>query len=339
MVGLGSVPAIAQLLMLTFMPETPRYLAKVEKEAEARSVLTKVYRGMVPDTTDIVDDILLAIKKEIQEEEEAHAQLKISEARSPFMPPILHALLFHPPHVRALVITCSLQGLQQLCGFNSLMYFSATIFQRLHFSSPTLVSLTVAGTNFLFTLAAFGLIDRIGRRRILLITIPMMVLSLLLCALAFSYIPKVPGDQFTVPTTNEDSTTGSRLPAFGILVSMLLYVSTYAVGLGPVPWQQSEMFPLSVRSLGSSIATATNWGSNTVVGLTFLPMMDLLTPKWTFVTYAAICAAGWVVIYHIYPETMGLGLEEVGELLKHGWGVKESMERVRALKMNRADRH
>ncbi|KAL2419704.1 Myo-inositol transporter 1 [Exophiala dermatitidis] len=339
MVGLGSVPAIAQLLMLTFMPETPRYLAKVEKEAEARSVLTKVYRGMVPDTTDIVDDILLAIKKEIQEEEEAHAQLKISEARSPFMPPTLHALLFHPPHVRALVITCSLQGLQQLCGFNSLMYFSATIFQRLHFSSPTLVSLTVAGTNFLFTLAAFGLIDRIGRRRILLITIPLMVLSLLLCALAFSYIPKAPGDQFTVPTSNEDSTTGSRLPAFGILVSMLLYVSTYAVGLGPVPWQQSEMFPLSVRSLGSSIATATNWGSNTVVGLTFLPMMDLLTPKWTFVTYAAICAAGWVVIYHIYPETMGLGLEEVGELLKHGWGVKESMERVRALKMNRADRH
>lgn len=337
MVGLGSVPAIAQLVLLTFMPETPRYLARVQKEAEARAVLSKVYRGMVPDTTAIVGDILLAIEKELQEEEEAHIQLKTSESRSVLVPPTLHSLLFHPPHARALAITCTLQGLQQLCGFNSLMYFSATIFQRLHFSSPTLVSLTVAGSNFLFTLAAFKLIDRIGRRRILLITVPVMVVSLLLCAVAYSYIPKAPEDHFDVPTSNAQLPADSRLPAFGILLAMLLYVSTYAVGLGPVPWQQSELFPLIVRSLGSSLATATNWGSNTIVGLTFLPMMDLLTPKWTFVTYAAICAAGWVVIYHIYPETMGLGLEEVGELLKNGWGVEESMERLKIMRSRRVD--
>ncbi|KAL6251005.1 hypothetical protein RBB50_001213 [Rhinocladiella similis] len=329
MVGLGSAPAVAQMAMLVVMPETPRYLAKAQNEGAARAVLTKVYHGMASNTDQLVDETILAIKKEILEEEDAHIQIKSSDSGS-LVPPTLHSLLLHPPHARALTITCTLQGLQQLCGFNSLMYFSATIFQRLGFSSPTLTSLSVAGTNFLFTIAAFNLIDRIGRRRILLTTIPVMILSLLLCAGAFSFVPSVGQGEVHAPETEpEHSGSHGPLPAIGILIAMLLYVSSYAMGLGPVPWQQSELFPLSVRSLGSSLATATNWGCNTVVGLTFLPMMDLLTPQWTFVTYALICALGYVVVWHIYPETMGLSLEQVGDLLKHGWGVQESMARLK----------
>ena len=60
-------------------------------------------------------------------------------------------------------------------------------------------------------------------------------------------------------------------------------------------------------------------------------MMELLTPSWTFGAYSVICAGGWVAIWLIYPETMGLDLEEVGALLKDGWGVKKSMERLEAL--------
>ncbi|KIW82622.1 hypothetical protein Z517_05649 [Fonsecaea pedrosoi CBS 271.37] len=330
MVGLGSAPALAQLVMLAFMPETPRYLAKVQRESEARAVLKRVYHGMEGNTTNIVNETIHAIKKELLDEEEAHVQLRHSaQSKSNFLiSPTLQSLLLHPPHARALTITCTLQALQQLCGFNSLMYFSATIFQLLGFQSPTLTSLSVAGTNFMFTIAAFHLIDRLGRRRILLLTIPIMVLALLLCAGAFTFVPLHSGDRIE---TTVDSSTGKsvpQLPAIAILVAMLLYVSTYAMGLGPVPWQQSELFPLSVRSLGSSLATATNWLCNTIVGLTFLPMMDLLGAQWTFVTYAAICALGWVVVWWIYPETMGLRLEEVGELLKHGWGVDESLERL-----------
>ncbi|KAI1630394.1 MFS transporter [Exophiala viscosa] len=334
MVGLGAAPAIAQIAMLVFMPETPRFLAKAQKEVEARAVLAKVYRGMVPDTSELIAETMSAIKKEILEEEEAHVQLKTSESGS-CIPPTLHSLLLHPPHARALAITCILQGLQQLCGFNSLMYFSATIFQRLRFSSPTLTSLSVAGTNFLFTIAAFHLIDRVGRRRILLITVPLMTVALVLCATAFSFVEAPQQHQIKAPESNADTIPNTRLPAIGILVAILLYVSTYAMGLGPVPWQQSELFPLSVRSLGSGLATATNWGCNTVVGLTFLPMMDLLTPTWTFVSYALVCLIGWLIIWHIYPETMGLGLEQVGDLLKDGWGVKESMDRLKATRRSR----
>ncbi|KEF52815.1 uncharacterized protein A1O9_11232 [Exophiala aquamarina CBS 119918] len=323
MVGLGAVPAIAQLFMLLVMPETPRYLAKAQRETEAKAVLAKVYSGMTVDTTKLVNQTMLAIKKEILDEEEAHISIK-STSGSRFFPPTLQSLLLHPPHTRALTITCCLQALQQACGFNTLMYFSATIFQLLRFTSPTLTSLSVAGTNFIFTIVAFYLIDRVGRRKILLITIPFMVVALLACAASFTFVH--------LPSNDDGSDGDSRLPAISILFSILLYVSTYATGLGVVPWQQSEMFPLSVRSVGSSLATATNWGCNTIVGLTFLPMMDLLTPQWTFACYAVVCAVGWCVIWRIYPETMGLALEEVGDLLKDGWGVKESMDRLKRRK-------
>src|SRR4051812_30626846 len=76
-------------------------------------------------------------------------------------------------------------------------------------------------------------------------------------------------------------------------------------------WMQSELFPLNVRSLGSSISTSTNWGANFIVGLTFLPMMEFLTPFWTFIIYAGVCIVGWLFIWRIYPETKGLSLEEV----------------------------
>jgi len=108
-----------------------------------------------------------------------------------------------------------------------------------------------------------------------------------------------------------------------LVLSLLLYVSSYALGLGNVPWHQGELFPLSVRSLGSGIATSTNWGANTIVGLTFLPMMELLSPSITFMVYAAVCVAAWLSVRRYYPETMGLSLEEVGQLLRNGWGVCE----------------
>ncbi|ERF70603.1 hypothetical protein EPUS_02469 [Endocarpon pusillum Z07020] len=323
MVGLGAVPAVFQFALLTLMPETPRWLIKARCEERAKRILEKVYHDERYPTEDAVSYTLQAIKSEILEEE--HASLA-SPKSSSILPPTFSSLLFHPPHARALTIACLLQGLQQLCGFNSLMYFSATIFSILRFSSPTLISLSIAVTNFLATIAAFYLIDRVGRRRILLYTIPGMVIALLLCAFAFTFINLAP------PTDQQGtvagSSTPSRLPAVAILISLLLYVIPYATGLGPVPWQQSELFPLSVRSLGSSLSTSTNWLCNFVVGVTFLPMMDVLTPFWTFATYAGVCALGWVAVWAIYPETMNMDLEDVGELLKDGWGVRESLRRV-----------
>lgn len=199
------------------------------------------------------------------------------------------------------------------------MYFSATIFTAVGFESPTLTSLVVAVTNFLGTVAALGLVDRIGRRRVLLYSIPFMIIGLLLSAHGFSFMTLA---QPSEAKKDPPATAGHEVAAITILVAIMVYVGAYALGMGNVPWMQSELFPLAVRSLGSGIATATCWGANFIVGLTFLPLMDLMSPSWTFVLYAVICCIGYFMVWRIYPETAGLTLEEATALLDDGWGVR-----------------
>ncbi|KAJ8120348.1 hypothetical protein O1611_g10388 [Lasiodiplodia mahajangana] len=282
MVGLGAVPAVLQCVLLFFMPETPRWLVKVKRSDAARVVIQKT-SGSGPAAAQMVDAILKDIEIEVREEED-NASLGSGDGKS------------------------------RRSWLNSLMYFSATIFLMLGFTVPTLTSLTVASTNFIFTVAALLLIDRIGRRRILLYSIPFMGVGLLATALGFNAL-----DMPSVIT--RDSFVSQGAPIF-ILVNIMVYVAAYALGLGNVPWMQSELFPLNVRSLGSGLATATNWLANFIVGLTFLPLMDALTPSWTFVLYSVVCVAGWIAVWFIYPETVGLSLEEATSLLEHGWGVR-----------------
>lgn len=206
---------------------------------------------------------------------------------------------------------------------NSLMYFSAIIFTLLGFDNPTLTSMSVAITNFAFTCLALVLIDRVGRRRILLVSVPLMVVGLVFSSIGFHFV-QIPHDDGSIHTRDETGQLSSRTAPLLVLASIMLYVAAYALGMGNVPWMQSELFPLSVRSLGSGIGTSMNWGANFVVGLTFLPMIDHLTPTFTFIFYAVICVAGWILIRLIYPETQGLSLEETGALLAHGWGVQRS---------------
>lgn len=326
-VGLGAVPAFLQFAILVALPETPRWLVQAGFDIRAKTVLSRIYQDC-PDGEHVVERVLRNIRGEIVQE-----SLELGQTKSPGTKlQWLHDataraqdLFRNSGNRRALTIAMMLQGLQQLCGFNSLMYFSATIFSLLSFSSPTLTSLSVAVTNFVFTLLAFGLIDRIGRRRILLYSIPVMVVALVMCAITFSWLDL--RDLTSQPSTHHDD-KNSSLP-IAILLCLTVYTGAYAFGLGNVPWQQSELFPLNVRSLGSALATATNWASNFVVGLTFLPMMELISPGWTFAIYAVVCAVGWVAVWAIYPEMSGLGLEEVKGLLAEGWVVEESLRRRR----------
>jgi SP family myo-inositol transporter-like MFS transporter 13 len=323
-VGLGAVPAILQLIILIFLPESPRWLVKAGYVVEAKQVLIKVF-GSDSQAAYKARTVLRAIEEDVADEA---AQLSHNKADSSLRQALrtMSELYTIDGNRRALIIAMMLQGLQQLCGFNSLMYFSATIFESLSFSSPTLTSLAVAGTNFLFTLLAFSLIDYIGRRRILLYSIPFMVVALLGCALAFSHLRWTPSSSSVDDDQAQSLSNTSSMPVI-ILICLTVYTAAYASGLGNVPWQQSELFPLSVRSLGSAFATATNWGSNFIVGLTFLPMMEILTPRWTFVIYSLVCVLGWISVWLIYPEMSGMSLEEVKDLLSDGWGVKNSVRR------------
>ncbi|KAI1205103.1 general substrate transporter [Annulohypoxylon truncatum] len=320
MVGLGALPAALQCIFLLFMPETPRWLVKVGKSMDAQRVIGKTIGTDV--NTHLIISVVKGIERELREEQGNAALASNGVKSGSSWLRGWNELLKVPKNRRALIIACFLQGLQQFCGFNSLMYFSATIFTMLGFSIPTLTSLTVAATNFAFTVLALFLVDRIGRRRILLYSIPFMVAGLFMSAFGFTLV-KLPNSSAPTPAiTDVDPPTSSQNAAVVILISIMLYVSSYAIGLGNVPWMQSELFPLSVRSLGSGVSTAMNWLANFIIGLTFLPLMDLLTPSVTFGLYGLICVVGWFGVWKIYPETAGLSLEEVTGLLEHGWGVE-----------------
>lgn len=152
-----------------------------------------------------------------------------------------------------------------------------------------------------------------------------MAAGLAICAIAFHFLPR--------NALGEIASSGSNKWAILVLVSQIIYVIFYALGIGNVPWlSQSEIFTYNVRGLGTGMATATNWAGNLIIGSTFLTMMDRMTPSGAFGFYAGICAVGWVAVIFLYPDLSGFTLEEVGQILEHGFGVKEAKRKRAELK-------
>ncbi|KAK8864166.1 hypothetical protein IAR55_001412 [Kwoniella newhampshirensis] len=306
-VGLGAVPAIIQLCAIGFLPESPRILLLRSKTNAARAIVAKIYPLATSSQVDQKVDIMRTAAQQSKEVNDSTTWLER-----------LKSLVLVGTNRRGLIIGCGLQAIQQLCGFNTLMYYSATIFAMLGFDNATAVGLIVAAVNFLFTLVSLKLVDPIGRRKTLLFTLPIMIVSLVLAAIFFHYLTR---------TTGGILVKGSHYPkSFSVLVllSMLLYVAGYATGLGNIPWQQGELFKLEVRGIGTSISTATNWSCNLLISATFLSLMTAATPSGAFGLYAGLCTLGWMFCYLLYPETSGLSLEEVFYVFEDGFGVEKS---------------
>jgi len=142
-----------------------------------------------------------------------------------------------------------------------------------------------------------------------------MSVGLFVVAIAFHFIPI---DTHTLAITTNKVTT----PAVIVLVFIIWFVFFYGVSVGNTAWMSTDFFPMEVRAMGTMFLTCSCWGSNIIVSSTFLSMMKGLTPSGAFGFYAAICGIGWVLIIFFYPEVSGLTLEEIGEVFKHGFGVK-----------------
>lgn len=315
LVGLSMIPPAIQFVAFLFLPDTPRYLIMRNKTEAAEKVLMRTN----PHAS--LENIKLKIL-DLQEED------LLSECKNPFKKWWNTVLELHrvPSNFRALFLSCALQAIQQYTGFNSLMYFSSTIFKAIGFNNSTAVSLIVAGTNFVFTVFAFFIIDKIGRRLILLISIFLMTCFLVLNAIAFHFIE--------ITFHHNSAVVLGNIHTWGIviIVSMICFVASYAIGLGNVPWQQSEMFPQKVRGIGTSYATASNWGGSLIISATFLTMLENITPTGTFSLFAGFCVLSFILIFFCYPELSNLELEEVQELLTGGFHVKKSMQLAKARK-------
>lgn len=275
--GLAAIPALIMFFGMVFIvPESPRWLYLMGQEDEAISILKRIRN---------TDDV----EEEVQEIKESRVSSGMSQFKS---------ILYDRVIRRALLIGCSLQFFQQFCGINTVMYYSASIIKMAGIndnSKAVWFSTAVAGANAVFTVVSLFLIDRVGRRKLLLSTMIGMIAGLLFLGLAFFFSYRDP------------KSTG----IFAI-VSLVLYVAFFATGMGPIPWAvNSEIYPSNFRGIGCGIATTVNWSANLVVSFTFLSYVNAVTPSGAFWTYAGIGIVAWVVIYFILPETKGKSIEQI----------------------------
>ncbi|KAI1079521.1 general substrate transporter [Whalleya microplaca] len=317
MVGGGAIPAIVLIALLPFCPESPRQLILHGNPEEAKRVVRLIY----PNGTDEdVDNKIQHITFHVEQAKQTNA------GKSQWW--VLKQLYVIPANLRALFSACGLMAVSQLCGFNSLMYYSPLIFSLVGFSDPVAVGTIIAATNFVFTFINLILVDRIGRRRILLCTVQFMGFFLIVAAVAFKYIP-----------VNHDLSIDTKVeigwPANLVLACMVFFVAFYSSGIGNTAWLSSELFPMEVRSMGTMMMTMTCWGANIIVASTFLTQMENTTPSGAFGFYAGICLAGYICIYFCYPEVAGMTLEDIREIFSHGFGVKRAREIQKELKASR----
>ncbi|NEY34752.1 MFS transporter [Streptomyces sp. PRKS01-65] len=210
-------------------------------------------------------------------------------------PPRPSAGLLSPAARPALVIGVTLAAAQQFGGINSIIYYAPSIMSRagLPAANSITYSVVIGAVNVVMTIAAVPLIDRAGRRPLLLASLAGMALSLVALGVALG-LPSSPAANVTA------------------LVFMVTYVASFAIGLGPVFWiLAAELFPPESRARGGAVCALVNWAANFVVGQMFLPAADLVGEGWVFWFFAAVSAAGVVFVLRTVPETKNRSLAEV----------------------------
>ncbi|KIL87907.1 hypothetical protein FAVG1_08788 [Fusarium avenaceum] len=308
MVGLGGIPSVLLGVLLFWCPESPRQLIFHNRTDECLHVL----RLMYPTANETqVHQMMAHIQFGVTQAKALNEEVSVRQS--------LKSLFTVPANRRAAIVACGLMATQQLCGFNTMMYYSSTLFQIVGFNNPIAVGTIVTATNWIFTFLSVFLIDRVGRRRLLLWTMWGMPVFLVLAAAVFT---KIPIDRNTLELTDDKI----GWPAIVVLVSMILFVASYAAGLGCVPWQANEFLPMEVRAMGTMMINICNWGPNIIVSSTFLSMMRGISPSGTFGFYAALSFIGLVFVYFCYPEAAGMTLEEVRVVFEHGFGVRYAEE-------------
>ncbi|KFZ24403.1 hypothetical protein V502_01121 [Pseudogymnoascus sp. VKM F-4520 (FW-2644)] len=305
MVGLGAIPALILAALLHLCPESPRQLLAHGHGENAASVLRQTY----PNATEQqLSAKINLIQNSINEMRAATAGRGMGW--------VFKQLFCVGTNRRPLICACVVMAISQLGGFNTLMYYSSTLFALVGFNKPVAVSIVVGGTNFIFTLFNMLIIDRVGRRRILLWTVSGMAISLVIAAVAFHFIP-ISSD--LVLQASSVSWAGIL-----VLVTIIFYVAFFASGCATIGWVGTELLPLQVRALGTMVNTVTCWGCNIIIASTFLSMMKSMTPSGAFGFYAGICGFGWVFILLFYPEVKNMPLESVSEVFSDGFGVQKA---------------
>jgi SP family galactose:H+ symporter-like MFS transporter len=294
MFGVAVIPAVILGVGMFFLPETPRWLYENGFADRARGVLRRTLAGDEAEVEREIHEI-----EEIRRQEEQQERVGYAELLEPWIRP-------------ALIIGIGLAIFQQITGINTVIYYAPTTLEAAGFSAGGAIVATAVGVgvvNVGFTILAVFIIDRVGRKPLLLIGLVGMTVSLFLLGLVFML--------------------GADAAALGLLATICLglYIASFAISLGPVFWLMiSEIYPLNIRGKAMSVASLANWGSNFIVSLTFLLLINAFGQTGTFWLYGAIGVVTWFFVYFMVPETKGRTLEEIEADFR---GVEVEPSRVR----------
>jgi sugar porter (SP) family MFS transporter len=279
MFGVALIPALVLGVGMSMLPESPRWLFEHGQLQKARTVLG---RSRSQEEVELELQEMEGIKR--AEEEQERGRVGYAELLSPYVRP-------------ALIIGLGLAIFQQITGINTVIYYAPTILQGVGFSEGGAIAATAVGVGLVnvgFTILAVRIIDRAGRRPLLIIGLIGMVISLALLGVVFA--------------------TGGAGGAAGLLATVCLglYIASFAISLGPVFWLMiSEIYPLNIRGKAMSVASLANWGSNWLVALTFPVLLATLGGAGSFWLFAAFGIVAWFFVYFRVPETKGKTLEEI----------------------------
>ncbi|XP_051960564.1 solute carrier family 2, facilitated glucose transporter member 8 [Xyrauchen texanus] len=291
----SSIPPTLMLVSMCFMPETPRFLISQGKRREAEEAL-RFLRG--PDAP--VDWECARIEEAYKNEEQS---FRLADLKDPGV-------------YRPLGVGIMMMLFQQFTGINAIMFYAETIFEQAHFKSSDVATVIVAATQVVFTAVAAFVMDRAGRKVLLILSGVTMCISEAVFGVYF---------KLTVMKHTNSSLLSVLADAQGPLAeqphtdlawlavgSMGLFITGFALGWGPTPWLvMSEIFPTRVRGLGSALCVLTNWTCAFIVTKTFQNLMDLITSAGTFWMFSVLCALNVIFTAVFVPETKGKTLEEI----------------------------
>jgi MFS transporter, SP family, arabinose:H+ symporter len=270
--GVAAVPAALFLLLLLAIPESPRWLAQKGRVAEAGEVLRSTGD---PNYRKDLDEIVASVRS----------------PKTAASGPAAAEPLFQSRYRLPIFLAISIGMFNQLSGINAILYYLNDIFAAAGFNkvSGDLQSVAVGATNLLFTVVAMSVIDRLGRKKLLLIGAAGTALALSGVAAIFL--------------------SGSHTDL--LVWCLVAFIGFFAFSQGAVIWVYlSEVFPTLVRAKGQSLGSFTHWIMNALISFTF-PTLAATSRGAPFVFFAVMTAIQFFVVLAVYPETKGYTLEEM----------------------------
>ncbi|WP_029592052.1 sugar porter family MFS transporter [Franconibacter pulveris] len=290
MLGVLALPAIALLIMVIFLPNSPRWLAAKGMHIEAEEVLR-----MLRDTSEKARQELNDIRESLKVKQGGWALFKANRNVR-----------------RAVFLGMLLQAMQQFTGMNIIMYYAPKIFEMAGFASTEqqMIATVVVGLTFMLaTFIAVFTVDKAGRKPALKIGFSVMAIGTLVLGYCLMQV------------NGGDVSRGISWLSVGMT---MMCIAGYAMSAAPVVWILcSEIQPLKCRDFGVTCSTTTNWVSNMIIGATFLTLIDNVGAAGTFWIYTLLNVAFIGVTFWLIPETKNVTLEHIEKNLMAGKKLRD----------------